>query len=508
MNPDKPPRLAWEMWKRFLIGGAVLVALTAATVATAVLLEVKDVAQALELGGPKLDAGGELTRADVGEPQTILLIGSDVRFASRNDKNDRRSDTLILVRLDPDRKITSVLSIPRDLKVEIPYRGQILTNKINYAYSLGGPKLSLKVVKRLTGLDVNHIVDVNFDGFARAVNRIGCVYMDVDRRYFHSNAGLGASQQYAEIDIPAGYQRLCGQDALDFVRYRHEDNDIVRGARQQQFLSEAKQQVGAQKLFGDRKALVRIFGRYTRTDIRGTKEVLKLLELAVFSAQNPVREVRFPAQLGGADATYVTASDSAIRRAAGKFLRGEASGGSRADVQSTASERKAERQRRKRRNAKRPKVAPGLVDARVEGENQAIPIAGQTGFPVYFPRYRTTGGTYMTTPGTYPRVYKIESPGGRKRYGAYRMVVRQSNGGFYEYYGVQGTTWKTPPILQKPSESRKVDGRRLLLYYDGNRLRMVAWKTRRASCWISNTLLRSLSNQQMLGIARSLRRLG
>ncbi len=86
------------------------------------------------------------------------------------------------------------------------------------------------------------------------------------------------------------------------------------------------------------------------------------------------------------------------------------------------------------------------------------------------------------------------------------MVIKKGLVG--EYYGVQGMTWREPPILEDPSETRSVDGRKLYLYYDGNRLQRVAWKTPRAVYWVSNTLLETLSGKQMLAIARSLTRVG
>jgi hypothetical protein len=76
-----------------------------------------------------------------------------------------------------------------------------------------------------------------------------------------------------------------------------------------------------------------------------------------------------------------------------------------------------------------------------------------------------------------------------------------------EFYGVQGMTWRNPPILAEPDRIRKVDGRKLLLFYDGKKLRMVGWRTPRAAYWVTNTLGRKLSNTRLLGIARSLRRL-
>ena len=76
-----------------------------------------------------------------------------------------------------------------------------------------------------------------------------------------------------------------------------------------------------------------------------------------------------------------------------------------------------------------------------------------------------------------------------------------------EYYGIQGMTWKDPPILDNPDEVRESGGRKFQLYYDGRRLRLVAWKTRRAVYWVSNTLSQSLNKRQMLAIAESLTRL-
>jgi hypothetical protein len=102
-----------------------------------------------------------------------------------------------------------------------------------------------------------------------------------------------------------------------------------------------------------------------------------------------------------------------------------------------------------------------------------------------------------------PRVYKIRANG--KRYGAYRMVLRRGLVG--EYYGVQGTTWKNPPILGDASETRKIGRREYELHYDGDRLRLVAWRTDKAAYWISNTLLQTLSEGQMMAIAKSMRAL-
>src|SRR5947209_18866020 len=216
---------------RMLLGCLIVVAAVAGTVATGTLLEVKFFTDALKQN-PRLNVGNELATADAGGPQTLLLIGSDKRAKGAIDASSPpHSDTMLLVRLDPSQPDTTMLSIPRDLKVTIhPDHGRPTRQKINAAYSIGGAKLAVKTVKQVLGVKINHVVDINFAGFKALVDYLGCVYVHVDRRYYHSNIGLAAGDTYDEIDIQPGYQRLCGDDALHYVRYRHADTDLVRGA--------------------------------------------------------------------------------------------------------------------------------------------------------------------------------------------------------------------------------------------------------------------------------------
>jgi LCP family protein required for cell wall assembly len=473
-------------WKRLLLGALLIVAASASTTAYAAISEVDKVVAALGTA-PALDLGASLAEADTGTPQTLMLIGSDKRAASSEDVRSglsagQRSDTIILARLDPARQAIALMSLPRDLKVDVPGHG---TEKLNEAYALGGPKLSLETVKQLTGLRINHVINVDFSGFKQAVNAIGCVYVDIDRRYFNDNTG---PMRYATIDVPQGYQKLCGQDSLDYSRYRHDDNDLVRSARQQDFLRQAKQQVGVGRLVGERDRLVRLFGRYTTSDIRTRESVLRLLRLVVASAGKPVSEIHFEGNIG---ASYVTASSAKVRKLTQQFL----------GVEETAGPRSGEEAPRRRR---KPSSARGirsvqLDDATADGRAQAAQAkAAGAKIPVFFPTGHRPGGYFADA----PRVYGIEGPDGRS-YNAFRMVVRSGEVG--EYYGLQGTAWRDPPILRSPSESRTIDGRRFDLHYDGDRLRLVAWRTDRGVYWISNTLLQTISEREMLAIARSTR---
>jgi LCP family protein required for cell wall assembly len=171
-----------------------------------------------------------------------LVIGYDHR-AGAESAGPSRSDTLMLIRADPQTKTISLLSFPRDLQVPI-YCGSTptATDRINAAYAYCNAKGTLLTVKHLTGLPVNYLITVNFHGFKQVVDTLGGIWMDVDRRYYNKNTGA-ASNNYANINLQPGYQQLTGQEALDFVRFRHTDSDLTRVARQQAFVKAMKEQV-------------------------------------------------------------------------------------------------------------------------------------------------------------------------------------------------------------------------------------------------------------------------
>jgi polyisoprenyl-teichoic acid--peptidoglycan teichoic acid transferase len=432
------------------------------------------------------------------------VLGSDRRYADKKAGIPPRSDTIILVRLDPSKDATAILSIPRDLKVR--YRGPRgeYSDKINAAYSIGGAEATIRKVKGLMeGADgdpfpIHHVVNINFGAFEKAVDKLGCFYVDVDRRYYNDNSPpVQSPTNYATIDLKPGYQKLCGSDSLDFVRFRHLDTDIVRGARQQSYLSQAKDQIGVERLFRDRKELLELFGRYTDTDIRSKDAILRLLKLTYESSRDPLRRVKFRGEIGE---EFVTISRRDLRKVKAEFLDARASVGQKGPTKARDGA-PSERNRRKA-----SKEVPGLVDAEQQGEDQAVIASPKLDFPVYYPRLIRGGARYYDGFGsTTPRTYDLYDNRKRK-HRAYRMTIEAP--GIGEYYGVQGTEWTNAPILRNPSETREINGRKLLLFRDGTRLRMVGFRTKQAVYWVSNTLLRSLTNQQMLGIARSLTRVG
>ncbi|MEP6812148.1 MAG: LCP family protein [Actinomycetota bacterium] len=180
------------------------------------------------------------------EPATALIVGYDARKgADATSAAESRSDTIMLVRADPTNNTLSIMSFPRDLQVSIYCKGSdvpVAHDRINSAWSTCGEQGTLDTVAHLTGLPINYLITVNFHGFKLLVNKLHGVYITVDHRYINTFSGPGG---FAKIDLHPGYQKLVGQQALDFVRFRHTDSDFYRLARQQLFLDALKDRLAS-----------------------------------------------------------------------------------------------------------------------------------------------------------------------------------------------------------------------------------------------------------------------
>jgi LCP family protein required for cell wall assembly len=499
--------IGFPLWLRFITACFVIIAAIAGATSASLILYLSDIANALRTSDIGRAVKNELAAIPDSGAQTILILGSDKRNQEISGKYGL-SDTTMLLRLDPDRNAIALLSLPRDLKVQIPGVG---TDKLNAAYSLGGPKLTLQTVKQLTGLQVNHLVNVDFTGFARAVNAIGCVYVDVDQRYFHQNVQNGTSaDDYAEINLQPGYQALCGFDALSFARYRHTDNDIVRAARQQAFLREARAKVPPSRLVEDRKKLIKIFTTYTSSDIDSAEQMLQVLKLFFDLRSAQIKEIHFTGTIGP---SYVTATPDEVKTAVNQFLGSESTPG---PAGSTAKPSKKVTPEQPPDYSKATPAAPKKKSARTSpstnltqtsyGKQLARAIrARKEKVPVFYPTQLEVGSDYAQK----PRVYKINGKGDesppRSERAAYKWVFSLPTIG--DYYGFEGTRWKDPPILDNPSDEKTIGDRTYKLYYDGDRLRMVAWQTDQGSFWLSNSFIETVPNEDMLKIAQSFRHL-
>ena len=177
--------------------------------------------------------------APVGDTLTFLVVGSDSRadlddLTNFGSAGGQRSDVVMLVRLDPDTHGARILSIPRDLWVDIPGHGQ---GKINAAYAFGGPALMVETIQQNLGIPVNHYVEVGFTGFVAMVDEIGGIEIAFP---------YPARDLLSGLDVDAGTQMLDGDMALAYARSRKyqelqngswvsvDANDIGRTRRQQE----------------------------------------------------------------------------------------------------------------------------------------------------------------------------------------------------------------------------------------------------------------------------------
>jgi LCP family protein required for cell wall assembly len=211
----------------------------------------------------------------------ILLLGIDQREC---EGSPWRSDTMIVVTVDPESKKAGLLSIPRDLWVDIPgfEPGRINTAHFlgdAYDYPGGGPALAKKTVQRNLGVPIHYYVRVNFDGFREIVDTLDGITVEVDRairddRYPDEQCG------YMSIYIPKGVQHMDGETALQYARSRHGSSDFDRARRQQKVLFAIRDRALSLDLLPKLPQLLRTMGDTVQTDLQ-PREILALAQIGV-----------------------------------------------------------------------------------------------------------------------------------------------------------------------------------------------------------------------------------
>ena len=231
-------------------------------------------------GTPELvpEQGGEIPTWNGTERINVLLLGID----DRRDGEAARSDTMIIVSIDPTTKQVGMLSIPRDLLVTIPGYGE---DKINAAYPAGdssgvsGPELVRATVEYNFDIPIDYSAELVFQGFEKILDPLGGVTVDVPAP-IKDDAYPGEQSNYTRVYFHTGVQHMNGIDALRYARTRHDDNDFARGARQQQILMALREQGINLGLITKAPELMADLGDTVRTDIP-PGSVLPLANLAL-----------------------------------------------------------------------------------------------------------------------------------------------------------------------------------------------------------------------------------
>lgn len=286
-----------KKFRRNLIIGIVVGVLVIASVAFAFAYSILNTS----FDDDELKAKEELTATSFDEPFYMLLVGTDTREGdSSYSLEDGRSDSCILVHIDPKKYIVTMISIPRDTKVI--RNGS--TEKFNAAYAEGGIASTIAETKKLCNVDIAHYAEISFNGLVDMVNAVGGVEVEVPETIDDPNAG----------HVDAGKHTLDGEEALAFARSRHfGDGDFTRSA-DQRILMDAMIKKAYAMPITELPNVLRAAKKFIKTDLRlgdmlGLATQFKDAEqLTIYSAMVP----SYTSFENGA--SYVITDKDALRR--------------------------------------------------------------------------------------------------------------------------------------------------------------------------------------------------
>jgi polyisoprenyl-teichoic acid--peptidoglycan teichoic acid transferase len=242
--PPEPGKKRLRRRTAILLGILLVLVLAAAWLVVGYLQVRKGVAAANE----RLDPAARTALSDRGglllnQPTTIALFGTDHAASIAERASARRADSIVLLRTDPQHNRLAYLSIPRDLRVDIPGHS---ASKINTAFQVGGPGLALRTVRNFTGIPIDHVVVVDFADFTQLVDAVGGITVDnpkpiLSNRFDCPYPTQERCQQWEGWRFRKGEIELDGYHALIYSRVRENrldpgETDITRGERQQRVL--------------------------------------------------------------------------------------------------------------------------------------------------------------------------------------------------------------------------------------------------------------------------------
>jgi polyisoprenyl-teichoic acid--peptidoglycan teichoic acid transferase len=206
-----------------------------------------------------------------GEPLDVLVLGVDRRPNSA-ESGSTRSDTMMLVRVIPATGEVKLLSVPRDLYVEVESGDK---DRINTAYAYGGVEKARAVMEDLTGVDIDNYVVVDFEGFEKVIDAMGKVRVDVGKGVFPENWNMGE-----------GFERLNGHKALKYARYRGTPGaDLDRIDHQQKLLAALRRQALRWDIVTRLPAIIRVTNENVNTDL-GIMQVIPLARALVLNGED------------------------------------------------------------------------------------------------------------------------------------------------------------------------------------------------------------------------------
>ncbi|MGI5875287.1 MAG: LCP family protein [Dethiobacteria bacterium] len=287
----------------------VVLILTVLSVATGLWLKLlwDEIYQVALPENTTFPAKEEKSKDDLKDVMNVLLLGLDSR------EKVMRSDTIMLLILNRKTNELNIISIPRDMRVEIPGHGM---DKINHAHAYGGVALTRQAVENLLGINIDYYMTTGFDGFENIVDILGGVEIDVEEKMRYYGVDV-------TIKIDPGLQVMDGKKALEYVRWRgYPDEDIGRVKRQQQFLKALIQEMVTFKNVLAFPSLLPELAQNIKTDL----ELNQALKLANKLRNVDIEEINTftlpgkPGDLNGI--SYVFPLEDEIRQLMDRCVRG------------------------------------------------------------------------------------------------------------------------------------------------------------------------------------------
>lgn len=252
----------------------------------------------------------------------ILLLGLDVNWTRNNipfTKNSR-SDTIMLANLDMEHRRISLISIPRDTRVQIPGYG---TDKINSAHSLGGPVLTQRVVQDLLNVPIDYYAVVKINGFKNIIDAVGGLELDVEKDMdYDDNWG------HLHIHLKKGWQQLNGERAVGYSRFRNDaEADYGRIRRQQQVIKALQKKMLEPSNLLRLPSLARIGVRNTESNMNWL-EVLSLVNIFKSIQRTDIKMGVIPTTPqeffeGGYWISYVIADEEGAKKLVDRLIWGK-----------------------------------------------------------------------------------------------------------------------------------------------------------------------------------------
>ncbi|MGB3613396.1 MAG: LCP family protein [Elainellaceae cyanobacterium] len=314
-------------WRRLALLGGMFTLVAAGSAAVGAILGVSlatptsdDAVETITEARPALsDLWRRGVRHEVARPINILLMGIDhpthteeggpdaIRIRDGNGNADDsdlrfagRSDTMLLARLDPQEQAVNLLSIPRDTLVKFPERDGV--TKINHANLLGGPKLAAEVIgHNFQDVEVDRYVRFNTAAFRELVDLLDGVEVFVPQDMYYTDETQGLY-----IDLKAGRQRLNGEQAEQFARFRSDGNgDIGRVQRQQILLGALRDRIASPSILPKIPALISLVRTQIDTNLSG-EEILALVDFAMGLNRSDIDMVMLPGRFSQGDRYYAS----------------------------------------------------------------------------------------------------------------------------------------------------------------------------------------------------------